>query len=76
MDISLVVLICVFILIAVRKIGHFNIKIWQSMTGGALIVVATQQISFFDAVKAIDRAIVKSGVQRFKRRPVFDPQFV
>jgi putative endonuclease len=22
------------------------------------------------------RAIVKSGVQRFKRRPVFDPQFV
>lgn len=54
MNISLAVLICVFILIAVRKIGHFNIKIWQSMTGGALIVLATQQISVFDAVKAID----------------------
>ncbi len=48
------VLITVFVLIAVRKIVHFNIKIWQSMTGGAFIVVATQQISGVDAVKAID----------------------
>lgn len=54
MNISVVVLFTVFILIAVRKIGHFNIKIWQSMTGGALAVVATQQISGVDAVKAVD----------------------
>ncbi|MFZ2172124.1 MAG: SLC13 family permease [Methylococcaceae bacterium] len=54
MNISVVVLIFVFILIAVRKIGRFNIKIWQSMTGGALIVVATGQISVLDAVKVID----------------------
>jgi Na+/H+ antiporter NhaD/arsenite permease-like protein len=54
MNVSVVVLITVFVLIAVRKIGHFNIKIWQSMTGGALIVVMTQQISGVDAIKSID----------------------
>lgn len=54
MNLSVVVLVTVFVLIAVRNIGHFNIKIWQSMTGGALIVVATQQISGADAIKAID----------------------
>jgi len=54
MNISVVVLVSVFILIAVRKIGHYNIKIWQSMTGGAFVVVATQQISGVDALKAID----------------------
>ncbi len=54
MNLSVVVLVTVFLLIAVRKIGHFTIKIWQLMTGGALIVVATQQISAINAVKAID----------------------
>lgn len=48
------VLIAVFVLIAVRKIGHFNIKIWQSVTSGALIVLATGEISWIDAIKAID----------------------
>jgi Na+/H+ antiporter NhaD/arsenite permease-like protein len=54
MNLSVVVLVTVFVLIAVRNIGHFNIKIWQSMTGGALMVVATQQISGVNAIKAID----------------------
>ena len=45
MNLSVVVLVTVFLLIVVRKIGHFTIKIWQSMTGSAIIVVATQQIS-------------------------------
>ncbi|MGZ5030245.1 MAG: SLC13 family permease, partial [Methylobacter sp.] len=44
----------VFVLIAVRKIGRFNIKIWQSMTIGALVVLATGQINGLDALKAID----------------------
>jgi Na+/H+ antiporter NhaD/arsenite permease-like protein len=48
------VLIAVFVLIAVRKIGHFNIKIWQSMTGGALIVLATGEISWINGIKAVD----------------------
>jgi Na+/H+ antiporter NhaD/arsenite permease-like protein len=54
MKISVIVLIIVFILIAIRKFGRFNIKIWQSMTGGAFTVVATRQISGLDALKAID----------------------
>ena len=54
MNISVVVLFTVFILIAVRKIGHFHLKIWQSMTGGALVVIATRQINGADALKAID----------------------
>jgi len=54
MKIPVIVLIVVLILIAVRKIGHFNIKIWHSMTGGALIVVVSKQITGIDALKAID----------------------
>lgn len=54
MNISILALIAVFALIAVRKIGHFNIRIWQSMTGGALVVVASGEISGLDALKAID----------------------
>jgi len=54
MNISILTLIAVFILIAVRRIGRFNIRIWQSMTGGALVVVASGEISGLDALKAID----------------------
>lgn len=54
MNLSALALAAVFVLIAVRKIGHFNIKIWQSMTIGALMVLVTGQISGLDALKAID----------------------
>jgi len=54
MNISALALAAVFLLIAVRKIGRFNIKIWQSMSIGALVVLATGQISGLDALKAID----------------------
>ncbi|MGZ5030603.1 MAG: SLC13 family permease, partial [Methylobacter sp.] len=54
MNISALALAAVFVLIAVRKIGRFNIKIWQSMTIGALVVLATGQINGLDALKAID----------------------
>lgn len=54
MNISVLTLVAVLVLIAVRKIGHFNVKIWQSMTGGALMVIATGQISGLNALKAID----------------------
>jgi Na+/H+ antiporter NhaD/arsenite permease-like protein len=54
MNISLAVLIAVFVLIAVRKIGRFTIKIWQSMAAGALIVLAAGEISWRDALAAID----------------------
>jgi len=54
MNLSLLTLFAVFVLIAVRKIGHFNISIWQSMTCGAAVVLATGEISGLDALKAID----------------------
>ncbi len=51
---SIWVLALVFGLIAVRKIGHFTIKIWQAMAGGAIIVLITGQISGPDAIQAIN----------------------
>ena len=54
MNISALTLAAVFVLIAVRKIGNFNIKIWQSMTIGALVVLATGEINGLDALKSID----------------------
>ncbi|MCL7419625.1 MAG: SLC13 family permease [Methylobacter sp.] len=54
MNLSLIVLIAVFILIALRKIGHFTIKIWQAMAGGAVVVLAAGEISWRDALTAID----------------------
>lgn len=54
MNLSILTLFAVFVLIAVRKIGHFNIRIWQSMTCGAAMVLATGEISGLDALKAID----------------------
>jgi len=54
MNLSIVVLVAVFILIAIRKVGRFTIKIWQIMAGGAAIVLLTGEISGADALKAID----------------------
>jgi len=54
MNLSVLTLFAVFVLIAVRKIGRFNIRIWQSMSCGALLVLATGEISGLDALKAID----------------------
>ena len=66
MNISVVVLVAVFVLIAVRKIGHFNIKIWQSMTGGALIVVATQQIRRLSENMILERVAPDGFQKNFK----------
>lgn len=48
------VLAAVFLLIAVRQVGRFNLKIWQVMLGGAVAVLATGQIAPVDALKAVD----------------------
>ena len=52
--IPLIVLLIVFVLIAVRQIGRYRLKIWQIMTGGALLVLLLSQISVLDAVKSIN----------------------
>ena len=48
----------VFILIAVRQVGRFRLKIWQIMFGGALAVVIAGQISLFDAFRAINLNVI------------------
>lgn len=52
--VSVLVLAVVFALIAVRQVGRFRLKIWQIMTGGALVVLLTGQIGPLDALQAID----------------------
>jgi len=52
--IAVIILAIVFILIAVRQIGRFKLKIWQIMLFGAVAVLVTGSISFIDAVKSIN----------------------
>jgi Na+/H+ antiporter NhaD/arsenite permease-like protein len=52
--IPIIVLAAVFLLIAIRQVGRFNLKIWQIMLGGAVAVLVTGQISPIDALSAID----------------------
>jgi Na+/H+ antiporter NhaD/arsenite permease-like protein len=54
MSIAPLVLLLVFVLIAVRRVGRFQLKIWQVMLGGAAAVLATGQISPLAALAAID----------------------
>lgn len=52
--ISIVTLLIVFVLIAVRQIGNIKLQIWQIMLFGASAVLLTGQISLTDALKAIN----------------------
>lgn len=52
--IPVIILLIVFVLIAVRQIGRYKLRIWQIMTGGALLVLLLGQISFSDAFHAIN----------------------
>lgn len=54
MNTPLGVLIAVFVLIAVRRIGPVRFRIWQVMSVGALVVVLTGNISPHDAWRAIN----------------------
>jgi Na+/H+ antiporter NhaD/arsenite permease-like protein len=56
--VSIVVLLVVFVLIAVRQIGRFRLQIWQAMLLGALAVLLTRQISPADALKAINLDVI------------------
>jgi Na+/H+ antiporter NhaD/arsenite permease-like protein len=56
--ISIVVLGIVFVLIAVRQVGNFRLCIWQIMLFGAVVVLATLQISPLDALKAINVDVI------------------
>ncbi len=47
-----------FLLTAVRQVGRFNLRIWQIMLGGALVVLISGQISFPDALGAINIDVI------------------
>jgi len=50
----IVVLAGVFLLIAIRQVGRFRLRIWQVMCGGAIAVIVLRQISLSDAVASIN----------------------
>jgi Na+/H+ antiporter NhaD/arsenite permease-like protein len=56
--VSIIVLLVVFILIAVRKIGKFRLQIWQVMLLGAVTVLLTRQISPTNALHAINLDVI------------------
>jgi Na+/H+ antiporter NhaD/arsenite permease-like protein len=56
--IALAILLLVFVLIAVRQIGNVRMQIWQIMLGGAIAAVVTMQISFSDALAAINAHVI------------------
>jgi Na+/H+ antiporter NhaD/arsenite permease-like protein len=53
-NISLITLVIVFVLIAVRKIGNIRLQIWHVMLFGALAVLLTGQISPTSALHSIN----------------------
>jgi len=56
--VSIIVLLVVFVLIAIRQIGRFRLQIWQAMLLGALAVLVTGQISPAEALKAINLDVI------------------
>ena len=52
--ISIITLLIVFLLIAVRQVGNVRLQIWQIMLGGAIAVLISLQISPIDALKSIN----------------------
>lgn len=56
--ISIIVLALVFILIGVRHVGRFSLRIWQIMLAGGLLVLVTGQISPLNAAKAVNLDVI------------------
>lgn len=54
MNVSVIILLVVFVLIAVRKIGRVRLQIWQIMLAGAAAALATGQIAPTNALRAIN----------------------
>ncbi|MDD3807644.1 MAG: SLC13 family permease [Candidatus Marinimicrobia bacterium] len=54
MIISIIILVGVFLLIAIRQIGNIKLQIWQIMLFGAIAVLITRQISPINALKSIN----------------------
>lgn len=58
MSLSIIILFIVLIGIALRKLSPLHIPIWVMMLAGAIAVLITRQISFVDAIRAINFDII------------------
>ncbi len=56
--ISIIILLIVFVLIAVRQVGNIRLQIWQIMLGGAIVALLSLQISPLDALKSINIDVI------------------
>ncbi|MGA9293409.1 MAG: SLC13 family permease [Ignavibacteriaceae bacterium] len=56
--ISIIALLLVFILIAIRQVGNIKLQIWQIMLAGAFIVLITGQISVSSAFYSINLDVI------------------
>ncbi len=54
MPFPVVILGCVFLLIAIRQVGRFRVGIWHVMLGGALVVLISGDMTPAEAVRAIN----------------------
>ena len=54
MNISVIVLLFVFVLTAFRQVGDIKLQIWQIMLGGGLFVILSGQITLSQAAQAIN----------------------
>ncbi len=57
-DLSVLILLCVFLLTALRQIGSLRLKIWQIMTLGAVLVLLLGEISPGEALAAINMDVL------------------
>jgi Na+/H+ antiporter NhaD/arsenite permease-like protein len=55
---SIIILLIVFVLIAVRRVGFIRFRIWQIMLLGAIGVLVTGEISPLAAVRAINTDVI------------------
>src|SRR3972149_6068064 len=58
MNLSVAVLLLVFLLIAIRQVGALRLQIWHIMTAGALMVLVMGEITSAEALKSVDMDVM------------------
>jgi Na+/H+ antiporter NhaD/arsenite permease-like protein len=54
LPVPVIILVIVFVLIAIRQVGRFRLRIWQVMLGGACAVLVLGQITPLDACRSVN----------------------
>ena len=58
LPLPVLILALVFIMVAIRQVGNIRLQIWQIMLFGAIAVIATGQITPFNAIKSINLDVI------------------